>query len=115
MTGDNPTPTVTANRLHAGGDWWHAFTEQQREDVRAMIRVSSVDPNATLQVEFDVIDAPLLRFHVVQLDDDGRLQVSHDHDDGTLCADCEIVYDTVERPARLLPSWWEPEIGKVAE
>ena len=88
--------------IHA--DWAQThLTIDQRQQLIAL-----VDPggcgHTVFQIEYDVIDIPLLRVSRYVVDEHGRIQCAHP-DDPTRC---HPLTETSEQPAGELPAWWQP-------
>jgi hypothetical protein len=72
-----------------------------RDEVHGLCRAYGHDPNRVAWLVYDVIDAPLLRFAIYKLNEDGMRY----HDPATGNAAMEFAEHLL---AGELPAWWAP-------
>jgi len=78
--------------------------EWQREEIRQLVRAHGFDTNETFDVEYSVVDAPMLTVWVYEKNDEGRFYLSRGKPGDP---DAEIAHHTVDVLLRHpLPEWW---------
>jgi hypothetical protein len=86
--------------------FFRCLTEQQRDDIRQLARDHGQNPNECYDIQYAVIDAPLLTIWIYDRNDQGHRYLSQREPwpDGVV-----IAHHTVDVLLRApLPNWWQP-------
>ena len=105
-------PTTDANPLdaHDAAVWFDLLTEEQREEMCALLAAHDLDPSSVKAVTYAVLDCPLLRLQCFVRDEQGHLVTEREV---IVEPSFEIRHRPVMRIVEValrtpLPAWWQP-------
>lgn len=110
-------PVTRKNPIVAGDAVAGAMDSARRGQLCELLRRCGVDPATVRAVGYDVIDGPLLRCEIYDVDEQGHTYERHEAECLTPLptppfryCDCPMAMHTVDVALRAeLPDWWRPQ------